>query len=290
VKESLVTDRSHCNPALTFKTNMKRGIQFVFKRKLIFTASLLAIASIFSFCFSCINAVSASQTTELRFPSLDGLEITADSYFVFEPEKAPMVVMFHQANWSRGEFREAGPRFNKMGYNCLAVDLRSGGKVLGIVNETAKRARKQKKPTRFVDAMQDIEATLSYVKLKYNPPLLLVIGSSYSAGLVLKVAGDNPGLMDGVIVFSPAEYFSRDGMAHDWVRSSAKNITIPVFITSARKERSRWINIYEVINTSSKYSYVPATKGKHGARSLWSRYKDSDGYWRVIETFLKSFF
>ncbi len=269
---------------------MTKGIQFIIQRKLIFTFCLLAIATVFSLAFAFLNAVSANENPVIRFSSLDGLKITADSYISHEASKAPMIVMFHQAGWSRGEYREAGPRFNKMGYNCLAVDLRSGNKVLGVVNETAAKAKEGGRPTRYIDALQDIRAALMYVRKEFRPKQLLAVGSSYSAALVLKVAGDYPGLLDGVIAFSPAEYFTRDGMPHDWIRSSAKNITIPVFITSARKEKNRWVDIYEAINTSSKFSYVPATKGKHGSRSLWSRYSDSDGYWRVIDTFLKSFF
>jgi dienelactone hydrolase len=226
---------------------------------------------------------------ELSFTDIS-LQAGTDSYFAHDIAKVPLIVMFHQANWSRGEYRETGPRFNERGYNCLAVDLRSGNKVLGIVNQTARRAREAGKKTRYIDAMQDIKAALAYARSKLNPPLLLVLGSSYSAGLVLKIAGDYPGLVDGILAFSPAEYFTRDGMPYDWVINSAKNITVPVFITSARKEKSRWSDIYEAINTSSKFSYIPVTKGKHGSRSLWSRFEDSEGYWRVIDTFLKSFF
>ncbi len=269
---------------------MRKGIKYIYKRKLLFSGCLAAIISVFFLIYAFLNVVLADHASTISFRSLDGLEISADTYFALETDKAPLVVMFHQADWSRGEYRESGPRFNEMGLNCLAVDLRSGNKVLGVINETAMRAKEAGKKTRFIDAMQDIRAALTYARSELKPPILLALGSSYSAGLLLKIAGDYPGLVDGVIAFSPGEYFSAEGMPYDWIKRSAKNITVPVFITSARKEKSRWIDIYYAINTKSKFSYIPISKGRHGSRSLWSRFEGSDGYWRVIDTFLKSFF
>jgi pimeloyl-ACP methyl ester carboxylesterase len=177
-----------------------------------------------------------------------------------------------------------------MGYNCLAVDLRSGNKIRGVENLTALRARELGKRVRFSDAMQDVITALNFVKHKYNPPKLLVLGSSYSAGLALKAAGDYPGLVDGALAFSPGEYFVKDGKPYNWVTASAAKITVPVLIASARAETIRWASIYEAIDTDSKLSYTPADNGEHGARCLWERYEDSQGYWAVMDTFLKGYF
>ena len=269
---------------------MSRGIQYITQRKLVFLGCLVLLLLVVLFFYTFFNAVLADSTPTISFPSLDGLEITADTYISQEAGKTPMVIMFHQAHWSRGEYREAGPRFNEMGYNAIAVDLRSGNEVLGIVNQTALRAREKRKKTRYIDAMQDVRAALAYARSRYHPTRLLAIGSSYSAGLLLKAAGEYPGLVDGIILFSPGEYFTDEGMPHDWVSQSARKITIPVFITSARQEKSAWAEIYHAINTKSKFSYIPITNGQHGSRSLWSRFEDNEGYWRVIDTFLKSFF
>ncbi len=253
-------------------------------------SSLLAIGMLVTIVNIFVGIVTAKESESLTFQSTDGLKITADVYLTDKPAKRPFIVLFHQAKWSRGEFRETAPRFNRLGFNCLAVDLRSGNKVRGVTNLTAQAAREKGKQTRFVDAMQDMVAALKFVRETYKPPQLLMLGSSYSAGLALRVAGDYPNLVDGVVAFSPAEYFVKNGMSHTWVMDSAKYITVPVFITSAKKEKNRWSALYGAINSDSKLSFVPDTAGKHGSRALWKKYPDSEEYWTVLENFLKSYF
>ena len=87
----------------------------------------------------------------ITFPSADGLEITADLYLK-HPKASPMIVAFHQAGWSRGEYLEIAPRLNKAGFNVMAVDARSGGGVNGVKNETAERAKKAGKKTTYTEA------------------------------------------------------------------------------------------------------------------------------------------
>ena len=260
------------------------------KRRLYLCSGLPCITVLTAFVFLFFNIVTAEDTTTILFPSEDKLSITADVYIAQKATQTPLIVMFHQASWSRGEFNETALRFNKMGYNCLTVDLRSGHKVLGVINQTARRAKQEGKKTRFIDAYQDVRAALSHARRTYPNSKIIALGSSYSAGLLLKVAGEYPHLVDGVIAFSPAESFFKEGMPYNWVQDSAKKIKVPVFFTSARNERFRWKGIYDAIDTNSKLSYIPAAKGKHGARALWSKFEESEGYWQVIETFLKSFF
>ena len=168
----------------------------------------------------------------------------------------------------------------------MAVDLRSGKEVNRVANETMSRAKAKGRGTAYIDAMQDIEATLAYVRNHYAEDKVIAWGSSYSAALVLKVAGDKPELVDGVLAFAPGEYFKRLGKPADWIQNSAKNIQIPAFITSARKEKRAWSDIFNVIPSEKKASYLPGTKGNHGSRALWNRFKDSEGYWKAVTNFL----
>ena len=47
------------------------------------------------------------------FLSLDSLEITADLYKI-ENNKAPYIILFHQANFSRGSYLDIAPKLNKL--------------------------------------------------------------------------------------------------------------------------------------------------------------------------------
>lgn len=236
--------------------------------------------SFFTFMVSLTCLFTFAQST-IEYPSKDGLQITADLYEA--PSTDTFILLFHQAGWSRGEYKETAPKLNAMGYSCLAIDQRSGGEINGVKNKTNERAIKAGKKTEFIDAFQDIEATVTFVKKTYQPKKIIIWGSSYSSSLVLKYAGDYPDSVDAVLSFSPGEYFGKD----DFIKKSAAQITVPSFITSAKNEEKNWSAINKAITTKTKVSYLPTTAGNHGSRALWSKFDDHDGYWTAVTSFLK---
>ncbi len=225
----------------------------------------------------------------IRFKSLDNVMITADLYITNLDKRTPFIVLFHRAGWSRGEYNEIAVKLNAFGFNCMAVDLRSGGEVLGIKNKTKLDALSKNKNTTYIDAMNDIKAALLYARKHFAKGELIAWGSSYSASLIIKMIADDKGLADRVISFSPGEYFTQFDKAPDWIKESAKKLRVPIFITSAKKEEGYWKPIYDVI-TSEKSYYLPKTAGHHGSRSLWSKYSDSNGYWHAVKGFLRGNF
>lgn len=231
----------------------------------------------------------ASADDRINFNSTDGLLITADSYAPHSKNTTPLIVLFHQAGSSRGEYNEIAPELNKLGFNCIAVDLRSGEYSRGKDNETAIRASNKNLPTSYADALPDIIAALKYARKHYSSSKIIAWGSSYSAALVLKVAGDQPRLINGVLAFSPGEYFSHVGKSKTWIRDSAKNIKTPTFITSAKSEVADWSPIYDVIDAANRQSFIPETAGKHGSKALWKKYADSQAYWHAVTNFLAQF-
>ncbi len=234
-----------------------------------------------------LSSVAEAAPEKLSFPSEDGLTITADLYSA-HPATAPMIVLFHQAGWSRGEYLEIAPKLNKMGFNCLAIDQRSGGGVNNVKNETAARAKKAGKPTQYIHALQDMRAALKFAKAKHAKGKLIAWGSSYSAALTLKLAGDHPELVDAALSFAPGEYFKKQGKPGDWIQRSARKIQGPVFITSAKNEAPYWTPIFKVVPSKAKVSYLPKTKGNHGSRALWAKFSDHAGYWDAVRAFLKA--
>ena len=223
----------------------------------------------------------------LTFPSKDGLPIAADTYIGETEKNRPLIVLFHQAGWSRGEYLEIAPKLSKLGFNALAVDLRSGKAVNGVTNQTAKAAQKAGKGTRYVDALPDMESALLYArKLAGKDAKVIAWGSSYSSALVLQLVGEKPELADAVLSFSPGEYFKKQGKPSDWIQQFAQSITVPVFITSAKSEKGRWSAIFKGIKSKNKVSFIPETNGNHGSRALWDKFEDSRGYWLAVSRFL----
>ena len=235
------------------------------------------------------DATYAAYSQTISFRSADALLITADRYTPHSSGKTPLIMLFHQAGSSRGEYNEIAPKLNMLGFNCIAVDLRSGEYSRGKDNETAIRAGNKGLATSYADALPDVIAALNYADKQFSNSKIIAWGSSYSASLVLKVAGDYPELVDGVVAFSPGEYFSHLGKSKTWIRDAAQNIKAPTFITSSKKEAGDWALIYEVIAVNDKQSFIPETAGKHGSKALWEKYADSEAYWHAVTEFLSRF-
>lgn len=225
---------------------------------------------------------------KIGFPSVDGLEITADLYAPYD-SSAPFIIFFHQAGWSRGEYLEIAPKLLAKGFNCMAVDLRSGGSINGVENETHKQAKSLNLPTKYVNAYPDIESAVAYAKKNFAKGKLIIWGSSYSSALVLKYAGDHQDV-DGVLSFSPGEYFSGQGESNSYITDAAKNIEVPVFITSAKGEKKSWSGIYDAIPSENKTYFLPELAGNHGSRALWEKFKESGAYWTAVDAFLEKNF
>lgn len=231
------------------------------------------------------TAQPPEQTTStVAFPSKDGLSITADLYWTGDAT-APFILLFHQADYSRGEYLEIAPKLAALGYNCLAIDQRSGGAANGIRNETHQAAKASNLPTGYTDAYADLEAALSYAVETYAPEQLIVWGSSYSSSLSLILASQHPDEIDAVLAFSPGEYFKLEGQS---VADYAKGITQPAFITSAKSEEKSWRKIADAIPSAGSVFFVPKENGRHGSSALFEKTPNHAEYWTAVEAFLTS--
>lgn len=247
------------------------------------------ILRIFTLVFLITVLIFPSSKKTITFKAEDGVSITADLYMA-HGKTAPFIVLFHQAGWSRGEYEEIAPKLNSMGFNCMAVDQRSGNEINGVKNMTKLSADKLHKGTSYIDALTDLESAINYAKQHFVDGKVIIWGSSYSAALVLKFAGDHPGSVGGVLSFSPGEYFEKAGQSKTYITSSAKNITCPVFITSAKAEKENWWNIYNAIKSKNKSWFIPETDGNHGSRALFEKFDDHLAYWNAVKSFLKKYF
>jgi pimeloyl-ACP methyl ester carboxylesterase len=214
----------------------------------------------------------------ITFPSLDGLNITSDYYE--NKIDNPWILLFHQANYSRGEYKETAERFMKMGYNCLAVDLRSGNEINFIKNKTAEIAKEKNLSTTYLDALKDLHAAVEYAYLKSKKPVILV-GSSYSASLSLMLAKDNSHVK-AVIVFSPGEYFEKDNFIRDYIEGLSK----PVFAASSANEYEFMIELLSKIDKNKLTTFKPLKgQGEHGSKALWKSNPTCDEYWLALMMF-----
>lgn len=223
----------------------------------------------------------------IDFPTTGGIQGRADVY-ESKDKAATLIVLCHQAGWSRGEYREIAPRLVKAGYRVMAIDQRSGGRVNGVRNETSWRATKLGLARGYLDAYDDLEAALVYARKELKAQRVVVWGSSYSASLVIRLAAEHPEEVTALFAFSPGEYFAKEE-SPTYVQDLAKRVKQPVFIASSKKERAQVEPIFAASPAEKKILFTPASKGQHGSRALWRKWNDSDVYWAAVNGFLTEY-
>jgi hypothetical protein len=207
------------------------------------------------------SEVVKGGTKTVVFSSKDSLEITADYYP--NPDAERIIILCHQAEFSRAEYKDIAPRLVDSGYACLAIDLRSGKEVYGVTNETSKRAEELGLSTKYIDAKQDIEAAVDYVSTNSNREVYLW-GSSYSASLVLMV-GSKDERVKRIVAFSPGEYFNNQST----VKSAILGLKTPTFITGSNVEVEMVVE--PLVNVLPKHNVVyfkPDFVTDHGSKTL----------------------
>jgi len=230
------------------------------------------------------STLLAEDFKTITFDASDGVTITADLYMAHADKSTPFIVLFHQAASSRGEYREIAPKLNKLGFNAIAIDQRSGDGMNGVDNDTVMDALEKDKEIGYLDAFVDLTSTIEYVKEQYAKGKVIGWGSSYSAALMLKLSGEFPRLVDGVVAFSPGEYFKPRVVVADF----AKKIKVPIFVTSTRSEQKKTQPLFDVIPSQKTY-FLPKTEGDHGSKALWVKFKEHQSYWGGVEKFLGGF-
>lgn len=243
---------------------------------------------------------AAPETFEtVRRKLTDGIEMTADLYRVKDaPKNTPLLVCFHKTASSRGEYRRLAPDMMSRGFDVLAVDLRCGGagensnrrtgERFGVRNETwaAAKAKLGREPT-YAEAYPDMERAVEWARELAPGSKIGLVGSSYSASLVLIYAAEHPEKVDAVLSYSPGEYI--DGWQ---VGQRAKNLRVPTLITCGNTDadttQAKPIAATIAKQTGSKLTeYWPEDEGfvgDHGVRALMIRDpKSREKQWQVFD-------
>ena len=237
---------------------------------------------LFIFLTISLSLFSNSYKT-IEYPSSDGLTISAYLYTDNNKSK-PFILLFHQASYSKGEYLEIAPKLTAIGFNVMAVDLRSGSMINFIDNETSDRALEKNLDTGYISALPDIEASILYAQKNLSNNKLILWGSSYSSSLVLYVANKTEDI-SAVLSFAPGEYYKKQGK--DFIQEHVNHLTMPVFITSAKGEKDNWWQIYQAIPSAKKTFFLPKTEGVHGAKALWKNNPSHQLYWNAVISFLE---
>ena len=220
-----------------------------------------------------------SAQRKLTFMTEDKLTVTADLYLY--DAGAPYIILFHQENSSRGEYREIAPKLLKMGFNCLAVDLRSGKECNFVQNETAALAQKSNLTATLLDAEKDIRAAMDYIEKTAIKNQYILFGSSFSASLAMKIANQNKRAV-AVIAYSPGEYFSPVKVT-DWLKDFNKLL----YISSTKREQPFVTELVKDIPSQFLTIYQPSGEGIRGSPALWNEHPQANDCWMSLMMFVK---
>lgn len=216
----------------------------------------------------------------IEFYASDSLLISADHYF--SSRENPYIILFHKEGSSRGEFENIAERFVKMRYNCIAVDMRNGDNFGFVNNKTASRAK-----ARNIDsdakAELDVLAAIEYIS-QISQQSVILLGSSYSASLCLKIAAENDSVR-AIMTFSPGEFFRPQFSLNEILQQINK----PIFIACNTVEYPYLLEAVEGLN-DEKLTLVkpPENAENRGVGLLSDNNPVSDIYWLSVLIFIKS--
>lgn len=148
------------------------------------------------------QTISAVRPATSQAVASDGTVVSLYDYHPKAPGPATPVLMFHQAGGdARGELGPIAEKLASAGRRVFTADLRSGGSRFGGINQTAAEY-KGPEPS-YCAVYPDLVAALDKATVEIGGPVV-VVGSSYSAALVVKLAAEHPGKIAGFVAFSPA--------------------------------------------------------------------------------------
>jgi len=220
------------------------------------------------------------RSEQIQFESKDGLTVYADLYEV--SENNPTILLCHQAGYNRKEYMDIAPKLCELGFNCLAIDQRSGGVFVERKNLTNEMAKSKGIETEMYNAVPDLEASIQFLNEKYKQNII-VWGSSYSASLALYI-GSYDDRVKAILAFSPGNYFGDKIPNLEGVFAELKK---PYLVTSSKKEAEKIKLLIGDSNSAKKQiQFVPNSNGHHGSRVLWTGQSGGDEYWTVVKDFL----
>lgn len=230
----------------------------------------------------CGSAGEADFSVSLSAFSKDNIEIPFHLYKGVSNDFRT-IILLHQANSNKMEYCSIAKRLQGLGYNVVAVDLRSGGNSNGYENISYNTAVSQGLGTSFKDAYPDVLSIVHFVQQKNGSPVYLW-GSSYSAGWAMRYAKENKGKVAKVIAFSPGEYYENYSL-----QDAISGLDIPTFVTSSKSEANENLEeLVSVVQQDKLEWFIPKKEGDHGSKALWESQPSNEEYWTAVEAFLKN--
>lgn len=221
----------------------------------------------------CLPALAlASEPLTLR--ASDGVAVYG-TLSQTQPHGRSIALLFHQADANRHEYDSVVPALQKLGFDTLAIDQRSGGNLFGGHNETVAKLGAS---ADYAAALPDLEAALAWARTQHYARIVAV-GSSYSSSLAIVLAAKHPQGLSAIASFSPGEYFDDKNQ----IKQAAAKVDLPFYITTDPKEASDVAEVLRDAHGTNIVHYQPKI-GVHGASTLVAA-RDPGGWQANLASF-----
>lgn len=262
----------------------------VFKKSINHLLALSALSIVTLCCSPGKNINHQQGGSSFSFFTKDSILIYGEAYKQKNFPAATTIYLFHQAGSNGlGEYGDyIIPKLFGLGYNVVTIDQRSGGSTAhGGTNRTVEKPGDTTKWD-YCNVYPDIEGAVEFgTSQGFKNPIL--IGSSYSGALVLKLALDRSYKIKGVIAFSPAR-----GPAVQQCEMNEqllKNIGVPVIVYKPEREMANpgsKEHMTMFVNQGKTFRVIPG--GVHGASMLVPSRSQAniDSLWTVFISDLRS--
>ncbi len=230
-------------------------------------------------------ADTADSPQEHRFTAGDGVQLFGYLYSPVQLRHQELILCFHQARGDgRGEYAPIAHHLNREGYEVFVVDQRSGGRQFGGINQTVEQLGVS---SGYCEAYPDLEAAYAYVHALRPHRPLVIVGSSYSAALVLRLAAARPPMLAGVLSFSPATGGPLTKCSGEELSGA---IEVPVFVARPQQEMR-----YDAVKRQMRlfrqqgHQVFVANPAVHGASMLVESRVEAkvDSTWSAVRLFLR---
>lgn len=248
--------------------------------------------------------VPAFETLTRTMP--DKVELTIDLYRHPEGDDGgkprPVLVCFHASQGSRAEYRPIAGRLLELGVHVVAVDLRHGGvgekwdrvakKRHGTPNGTWLSAQKvtgRVLPQR-IECYADMDFAVRWARELFPSSPVGLVGSSFSATLVLGYAAEHPRDVDAVLALSPSDRY-----IPEWdVAARLKDLVVPAYVTCGQldKETNAARRLLRAMPEHVETVLPePSEMAAHGARTLSeAEPKLRRRQWKLVESMVERLF
>ena len=234
--------------------------------------------SLFALCLLSLLVPLNACASDVKLKTSDGRVVYGD-FKQAKPNNDRIVLLFHQARSNRHEYDPIAPAINKIGFDTLAIDQRSGGNMWGETNQTVAAAGNS---TGYTEAFPDLQAAVDWaVAKKYKT--IVTVGSSYSSALNFFLAKKNADKITAMASFSPGEYLG----GGEWtVANAAKGLKMAVYVTSASSDQER-ASVDAIVSEAGikRLTRAKPTSGVHGASTM-RRDRNPRGYQENLAHFI----